>query len=151
MEENIPKYCFDENCRIMWVNYSEEHHKKGWSYFCFGKLNSPHRFVEKECEHINDYCYCVYTPLKGALRFFINKGDAWIYQLGMCSILNDAEPLVCDECGIINRVGSTVIHIADGVKLCPMCAVRTGIKKWDSENKKYIYKSQLLPTEDGSL
>lgn len=133
-----PHLCFDDGCKILWASYDKEAVAKGWSYFCFGKLKEPHKFKEKECEHVNEYCYCAYTPLKGVLRFYINEGDAWIYQLGVCNILNDAKPLMCDECGFVNRIGSTVIHFSDGKKLCPMCAVRLGYKKWDFEKKIYV-------------
>ena len=133
-----PAYCFDNTCTILWKNYDQEYHDKGYSYFCFGKLKTPHRFVEKECEHINNYCHCIYTPLKGALRFYISQDDAWIYQLGACHILNNAEPLFCDECGFIDRVANTVIYYSNGDKLCPLCSLRLGKKKWDKETKKYI-------------
>jgi hypothetical protein len=136
-EENRPHLCFDKDCKIIFNSYNKEYVEKGYSYFCFGKLKEPHKFTEKECVHVNDYCHCVYTPLKGVLRFFINEGDAWIYQLGMCGILNNAKPLVCDECGPVNRVSSTVIHFGDGSKLCPECAVRLGKKAWHPEEKKY--------------
>lgn len=139
MEQERPVYCFDKDCKILWKSFDKEAHEKGWSYLCFGKLKTPHEFTEKECKHVNEYCHCIYTPLKGALRFFINKEDAWIYQLGVCHILNDAEPLYCDECGFINRVGNTVIQYSNDQNLCPLCALRLGKKQWDSENKKYIH------------
>ena len=138
MDENRPHLCLDNTCKIMWVSYDKKHHDKGWSYFCFGKLKEPHIFTEKECKHINEYCYCVYTPLKGVLRFFINENDAWIYQLGMCAIMSDSSPLICDECGLINRIGNTVIHFDDKSKLCPLCALRLGKKTWDNEKKIYV-------------
>ena len=137
-QENRPIYCFDKTCKMLFKIYDEDAHNDGYSYFCFGKLKEPHVFTEKQCRHVNDYCYCVYTPLKGALRFFINKGDAWIYQIGVCKIQDDADPLYCDECGFISRLGSTVIHYNDGSKLCPLCSLRLGKKEWIEKTKKYI-------------
>ena len=142
MTENRPCLCFDKTCKILYNVYDEEYHNKGYSYFCFGKLKEPHVFMEKECKHINEYCYCVYTPLKGVLRFYINENDAWIYQLGMCAIMSDSSPLVCDECGNISRIGNTVICFDGGVELCPLCAFRLGRTKWNSENKIYVYKGE---------
>ena len=138
VNENRSKHCFDSECEILFNVYDEDSHNKGYSYFCFGKLKEPRIFTEKECEHINEYCHCVYTPLKGALRFYINKNDAWIYQLGVCQILNNAVLLYCDECGFIHRAETLLICHNDGSKLCPLCSLRLGKKTWNDANKKYI-------------
>ncbi len=62
-------------------------------------MNKPHRFKEKEAEHVNDICHCYYTPLKGAIRYFMNEGDLWGEINAKIWVLNKVHPIgKCSRC-----------------------------------------------------
>ena len=132
-----PHLCPDKDCKRVWSNYSKDSFDRGASYTCWGKMTKPHLFIERETEHVNPYSYCVYTPLKGHIRFFVNSDDAWSDHIGSGAIMDDADQLVCDECGPMNRVGNTLHIFPDGPKLCSKCSVRIGKLKWNEEEKRY--------------
>ncbi|MFQ6077172.1 MAG: hypothetical protein ACE5Z5_13750 [Candidatus Bathyarchaeia archaeon] len=132
-----PHLCPDESCEVLRTDYSREVFDKGASYTCFGKMRDPHIFVAKKTEHLNEYSFCYYTPLKGHVRFFINADDAWSDFLGFAAIMDHANPLSCDECGPINRSSNVLWHFRDGSKLCSMCAVRLGKVRWHEKERRY--------------
>ena len=99
-----PFFCYDKKCRVIYSSYSEESFKKGFSFFCYGKLPKAHVFVEKEATHKNNICHCYYTPLKGAIRFFVCEEDLWGEANAMCHVL-DRLKKVKGDCGHMqNRV-----------------------------------------------
>lgn len=138
MEENRPKTCFDPNCKILWSNYNKEAIEEGFSFDCFGKMQHPHLFTAEKCEHVNEYSHCIFTPLKGHIRFFINEDDAWAMYQGCARVMDDHSPWVCKECGPITRRGDTLIVFKKGEEeYCYRCAVRLGKITWHPEEKRY--------------
>jgi hypothetical protein len=94
-----PKFCYDDECVVIYSTYREEDFRKGFSFFCFGRLKEPNVFKEKEVEHVNDLCHCYYTPLKGMIRFFVNTEDLWKEATSKLAVLNRLIEVKCDKCG----------------------------------------------------
>lgn len=129
--------CPDQSCEPLFCNYSRETFDKGASYFCWGRIKEPHVFFAKETEHKNEYHQCIYTPIKGHIMFFITADDAWSDFLGSATVMDNWEPLKCDECGPISRKSGHLHIFKDSSRLCSMCAVRLGKIKWHPEEKRY--------------
>jgi hypothetical protein len=54
----------------------------GESMFCWGCMAAPVTFTYDGVEHTNDLSACVFTPLKGVIRFQENENDWWLMQTG---------------------------------------------------------------------
>jgi len=115
-----PHWCFG-NCEVIFSRYSKEGFDKGASSFCYGKMAQEHKFIEKETEHINNFSHCLYTPLKGIIRFFLNEDDAYTEFLAVCAVLDKYKPHICKNCGPIPwRYGP--IHVnTKGEPFCGKC------------------------------
>jgi hypothetical protein len=93
-----PFFCYNRQCNIIYSTYDKDSFESGFSFFCYGKLPVSHIFYEKKIKHINDICHCYYTPLKGAIRFFINLGDLWGEANAKIAVMNRIQNLKC-QCG----------------------------------------------------
>ncbi len=93
-----PFFCYDKKCKIIYSTYKEKTHKEGFSYFCYGKLPKMHVWVENKAKHENDVCHCYYTPLKGAIRYFMNLGDLWGEAWAMIAVMNRLIKPKCPKC-----------------------------------------------------
>jgi len=111
---------------------------EGHSFSCFGKIKRPIKFIHGggATEHLNDYSFCIYTPLKGIIRFFINADDAWADIIGLTKILDEVWPLKCKACGTSGRLGMRYT-IIDKDQYCVLCALRLGKIKWHPRSKRY--------------
>lgn len=136
-ENERPRTCFDSKCKIMWCNYSAQHIEDGGSFQCFGKMEKPHMFTFEKTEHINEYSHCVFTPLKGHIRFFINENDAWTMFIGAGKVMDKQSPWVCKECGPTSRREGPLIVFEKGEEYCYRCALRLGKITWDPNEKRY--------------
>lgn len=132
-----PHLCPDTNCKILHCTYDRKRFDEGASFICYGKILKPHIFLARTTEHVNEYSNCIYTPLKGLIRFFINRDDAWADFIGCGKVMDDATQLVCDECGPVSRRNTTVTTFLDKSKLCNFCAVRLHKIEWHPDEKKY--------------
>lgn len=135
IKKRRPTICPDSKCQVLWSNFLSTSFEEGYSFDCVGKLAEPHEFRWREVTHINEYCYCVYTPLKGLTRWLMAALDAEGSRHMMEMILRDAKPLVCSECG---EKGFAGLFWQFGEKVyCAFCLVRKGIVRW--EDNRYVW------------
>jgi len=118
-----PPFCYDKDCHLIYTSYDPENFKRGFSFFCFGKLKKPHLFIEHEAKHLNDISHCYYTPLKGMIRFFVNIGDLWGEINAKLAVMNKLEPLGnCYKCKKeLYRMVKSCIVLTKKKKICYEC------------------------------
>jgi hypothetical protein len=77
---------------------------EGYSGDCIG-CGDKSVFVVGGQTHTNDMNHCVFTPLKGVIRFQVNREDVYGMLHMAQSVLHDlAEPpRVCSKCGARHR------------------------------------------------
>lgn len=116
-------FCYDKDCKVIYTTYNAENFKKGYSFFCYGKLKTPHTFIERQAKHVNDISHCYYTPLKGMIRFFVCIGDLWGEINAKLVVMNKLQPLgKCYKCKKkLYRMVRTCIAISKHKKLCYEC------------------------------
>ena len=136
-----PKFCIEKECKPlcnMMDQGDEDYIGKGGSGACVGILKKPVTFVYKETTHTNNMSHCIFTPLKGMIRYQINVDDAWRIYLLMAMLMDKEKPFVCDECGPKTRkFGETIIVYKDKTRLCKLCALRLGKSEWLPDEKSY--------------
>lgn len=93
-----PPWCFDKDCKVIYSVFDEELHDAGCSSFCYGRLPKAHVFTHRTAEHVNTICNCEYTPLKGAIRFFVNEEDIWGEIQALIAVLNRTVVANCQKC-----------------------------------------------------
>lgn len=73
---------------------------EGYSGDCIGKSVAL-RYVVGGQEHVNDMNHCIFTPLKGVLRFQINLDDVGCMLHMAKSVITDLEQprRQCTDCG----------------------------------------------------
>lgn len=78
-------WCCCEHCCTPLMTFHDHvditKQESGKSIFCWGK-NTNIKFTYNEVEHNNDLNLCVYTPLKGCIRFQTNKEDWELLKIG---------------------------------------------------------------------
>jgi len=80
-----PWCCMDRKCTPL-INFHD--HKdisipeEGKSIFCWGKMDKMIKFNYNGVEHNNDINFCCYTPLKGCIKFQVNKDDLELLKIG---------------------------------------------------------------------
>ncbi|MEW6448904.1 MAG: hypothetical protein AB1426_12635 [Bacillota bacterium] len=71
-----PPFCVIRKCRPVAVHgCTAKGHASGESGFCIGKMSEAEVWTAETVEHVNDICFCVYTPFKGWVRFVVNEMD----------------------------------------------------------------------------
>lgn len=71
-----PPFCVIKQCKPVAVHSCTANgHADGNSGFCLGEMKKPEKWKSEAVEHVNDICFCVYTPFKGWVRFVVNDGD----------------------------------------------------------------------------
>ena len=93
---------------------------EGYSGDCIGKSISLEYVVGGEI-HLNDMNQCVFSPLKGIIRFQICKGDVEAMLQMAQSVLADIAPRPCKVCGIDARRRTCTV-LWDGSLICCHCA-----------------------------
>jgi len=131
-----PKLCPDPSCEILFTDYQFKQFKQGASFHCWGRMREQIRWISGKTEHLNEYSHCVYTPLKGLIRFFLNADDAWTDIIGLSRLLDHAKPLECKACGESNRLTARFLVLKDGL-YCSLCAYRLGKIRWYEQEKRY--------------
>lgn len=133
-----PKLCPEEECKPFFNKLNEEWREKGGSGTCVGIMDESVKFVYKEVEHVNDCSYCVFTPLKGVIRFMINGGDLWGDIVMFTKLLDKIEPIECSVCDAKGRFLNRYV-VVDKVRYCYRCALRLGLYEWDEKDKRYVF------------
>ena len=91
----------------------------GYSGDCIGQ-SKPLEYTVGGQKHINDLNHCIFSPMKGIIRFQVNKDDLHS-MVRMCLLaLETVDPLVCDECKR-GRSTSHFIFVGNGRTLCCRC------------------------------
>lgn len=133
-----PHYCIDPGrCEVLWSNYTTETFDRGESINCYGRMAEQHVFVAGETTHKNDLSRCLYTPLKGVIRYLECKADLEIDVIANNKVLDTIDPQECDECGYVARDDQKVLKFQDGARLCLQCGVRLGRLVWHPEANRY--------------
>ena len=108
------------------------------SFDCVGRLKEPHEFVWKQITHRNEYCHCIFTPLKGMIKFLLTALDADATIGLMQVVLDDAKPAICVGCGAKGHVGAAGFYMMHDKVYCPFCILRvSGVVTWDGE--RYVW------------
>ena len=87
-----PHICPDSKCSCIWTTWTKGGHERGQSWDCVGKLEKPHTFQWHETEHVNQYCWCIYSPLKGVTKFLITDKDCAIFIGTLSAMLLQENP-----------------------------------------------------------
>ena len=96
---------------------------EGYSGDCIGK-SIELRYVVGGQEHINDMNHCIFTPLKGVLRFQINLDDVSAMLHMAQSVITDMEQprWQCADCGVKRTSANFHFFIGhDNVTRCCSC------------------------------
>lgn len=77
---------------------------EGYSGDCIGKADESVYVVGGQ-QHTNDMNHCVFTPLKGVIRFQVNREDVYGMMHMAQAVLHDLAnpPRVCEGCGTSQR------------------------------------------------
>jgi len=137
---NRPHICLDESCFMLFTSYRREYFDEGGSFECWGRLTKTHEFQHEETTHRNTHSHCIFTPLKGMIRFFLNAEDAWMDIQGYQTVIRDCKkPWVCEACGVRgDSTRSGVTQYSDDRRLCDMCSVREEYRRFDEEKGKWM-------------
>jgi len=123
--------CPDHSCDVLWTDYSKFLFDRGLSHFCIGRAYGAAGlvFTEKKTIHENDLCKCIYTPLKGMLRYFTNLEDFTLETAAMLRVMDKLKPLKCDFCHQdVERLSAVLTVMKDGKKKCYRCIAKEGGK-----------------------
>lgn len=126
---------------------------QGYSGDCVGRMKEPFTFVYGGATHTNDCNHCVFTPLKGIIRFQVTWEDLGNMMMMCAKALDVLRPLKCDRCGEDDRFTARFLHLVDPEWLkahpnhtadeynaaprkcyCDCCAVYLGVLKPHPEN-----------------
>ena len=114
-----------ETCSPLWNGLADDSRLKtgdlneGYSGDCVGK-SKPLEYVVGGQVHINDMNQCIFTPLKGVIRFQIEKGDIEAMLMMCKAVLHEIDPLNCEHCGAGRRFAHYIMG-KDGKRLCCNC------------------------------
>src|SRR5688500_10595448 len=85
-----PYCCPERTCDPIYVCGYEGTENAGASWECFGRMADVTVFEYAGERHRNDLNRCVYTPLKGVIRFQENAQDwaLWVYatETALCEL-----------------------------------------------------------------
>lgn len=126
---------------------------QGYSGDCVGKMSEAVEFIYGGASHRNDVNVCVFTPLKGIIRFQETAEDLWSSIILRRAALDKLNPIKCCYCGEDSRLSAHFMGLVDPEWLaahpnhtpeeynsaprktyCQMCAVYLGLVKPRSEN-----------------
>ncbi len=84
-----PHICLDSACEMLVTTFDSQLFKLGYSFHCIGRLPEAHTVQWRSVQHINGYCLCIYTPLKGMLKFLMTIGDFQILNSSLEKVISD--------------------------------------------------------------
>jgi len=119
---------------------------QGYSGECVGRMSEAVEFIYGGSPHKNDLNRCVFTPLKGIIRFQECTGDIWSSIIVLTEVLSKLQPIECCECGESSRLSAHFHQLippehfrpnmtpeefnnAPRKIYCSECAVRLGLLK----------------------
>lgn len=86
-----PYCCPEPRCDPLTNEGYEGPERPGCSWSCFGKMPTPLSFTYDSEVHVNSLNRCVYTPLKGLVRFQENATDwaldIFVTERALCALL----------------------------------------------------------------
>ncbi len=126
-EESRPRWCpGHQNCRPVAKSFqtNQETMDKGYSGTCYGHCLTSFKVLD--VDHVNDFCKCVMTGLKGVIRNFINYNDMGIDRGDLGRLMQMLRPRNCEECKR-PTYDAPLTSWANGPTLCDGCAVRLGV------------------------
>ena len=133
-----PRICPDLKCEVIWSDFLPAFIEQGYSFCCVGRLDKPHEFVWREVTHRNEFCLCQYSPMKGMIKFLMDRTDIEHQIAVLHMALKTMGNVLCDGCG-----GEGVFYHTIGQKnYCPMCALRIGLFYWDEKEKVYVWSHE---------
>lgn len=94
-----PRICPDLQCELLWSDFLPSFVEQGYSFCCIGRLPTPHEFVWREVTHRNDFCLCQYSPMKGMIKFLMDRNDIEHQMAVLNMALRLVENKRCAECG----------------------------------------------------
>jgi hypothetical protein len=133
-----PRICPDLQCELLWSDFLPSALEQGYSFSCIGRLDKPHEFVWREVVHRNDFCFCQYTPLKGMIKFLMNKEDIE-HEIAVLGVALRA--IKMEQCAGCGGEGP-YFHTVGAKSYCPMCALRIGLFNWDAESRIYVWSHE---------
>lgn len=90
--------CPETNCQLLCSTcYNPWIFRDGGTFFCVGKVidTDKIRFIANKMDHHNNYHFCVWTPMKGWVKFMFNHYDLYLITMGINAILSDeGQPLI---------------------------------------------------------
>lgn len=124
--KNRPPLCpCKDTCAPIWNGMAFDERVKtgdlneGYSGDCIGQ-SDPLIYIVGGESHLNDMNHCIFTPLKGIIRFQINKEDVeGILQMSR-AVLAEIEPQNCAVCGAGRRTAHFIVK-EDGKRICCLC------------------------------
>ena len=84
-----PCICPDLDCKMLVSTFDSQLFKQGYSFHCIGVLPEAHSVQWRSVQHINGHCLCIYTPLKGLLKFLMTIGDFEILNSSLGKVISD--------------------------------------------------------------
>lgn len=129
-----PPFCNETNCDGGMQLVSPEDLEKGYSCFCMGTMIDPEkdRFVFREADHLNEFYFCFYTPLKGWVKSMMDTNDLWHQLLVMNNIAKKGNWRKCDSCG--DTQVQKDYFVEDGKTTCDICK-KQGMQLWSIKAK----------------
>ena len=109
---------------------------EGHSGDCWGKMAEEILFQVGGIEHRNDLNHCIFTTLKGILRYQENEGDLESCINAANHVLQEIHPLNCSECGQ-SRIWTRFLFSKRYGPVCEACSVRLGLRFWREEDKQW--------------
>ena len=70
-----PNICPDLACQALESTFDPLNFKLGYSFHCVGILPEAHTVQWRDSVHCNSHSLCIYTPLKGIIRFLMTVED----------------------------------------------------------------------------
>lgn len=70
-----PNICPDKKCQVLASTFDSHNFRLGYSFHCVGELPEPLTVRWRDSVHCNGHSLCIYTPLKGIIRFLMAIED----------------------------------------------------------------------------
>ena len=84
-----PNICPDLDCKVLVSTFDSQLFKRGYSFHCIGRLPEELTVKWKDSVHCNGNCLCIYTPLKGILKFLMTIQDFKILISSLEKVISD--------------------------------------------------------------
>ncbi|UZE92536.1 MAG: hypothetical protein IB616_01625 [Methanosarcinales archaeon] len=141
-----PSFCTEANCECIWHTLFEpDDWKDGYSFECIGRMKEPVEFKYKKAVHVNTHYHCIWTPLKGWVKFDVTIEDIWYSARVITNFLKSEDPKECAKCGIHTRMIRFTRCPHCSKLACEICAPSVSIRIKD-QTCIYCGKSLVIDT-----